>query len=337
MAALPSSPPQSPTRRSRQHRRRLPLPRPRRQPRPGQRGSMNRSRWTRCTKLSAEQLIGSPALHMSTNYVDIHTRRSACLSSLSAGNHTMANVTDGSCRKGQRVAPKRLSCQLAPKIFPATAMAKITAPKPPAAAAWRRGLQTSMRRTSDIGTGAGRRGVTPPSQFPSHSLLFMAVQAAVGRARGTICAALKAGSRRQTHLRGQARQEETTSANDRGHSLPGHPRRRRNISRSRPPRHTARQRPAQPGSESRRVTGPNFHAVAASPSGGTVTHLVVSVMSRARPRRPDQPRLLCLVTDALDRPERRGARRCGACPAVQGWPGPSATVRMPANLETASH
>jgi len=32
-------------------------------------------------------------------------------------------------------------------------------------------------------------------------------------------------------------------------------------------------------------------------------------MSRVRSRRPDQPQLLCLVTDALDGPEHKHARR----------------------------
>src|SRR5258708_28180813 len=47
-------------------------------------------------------------------------------------------------------------------------------------------------------------------------------------------AALKIGSRRQTLLRGPARQGGTTSANDRGHSLPGRAPARRNISRQAP-------------------------------------------------------------------------------------------------------
>src|SRR5260221_4207002 len=47
-------------------------------------------------------------------------------------------------------------------------------------------------------------------------------------------AALEVGSRRQTVLRGQARQAGTTSADDRGHSFPGHPRPRPDISRQWP-------------------------------------------------------------------------------------------------------
>jgi hypothetical protein len=39
------------------------------------------------------------------------------------------------------------------------------------------------------------------------------------------------------------------------------------------------------------------------------SHLLVSVTSRVRSRHPDQPQLLCLVTDALDGPERKHARR----------------------------
>jgi len=51
----------------------------------------------------------------------------------------------------------------------------------------------------------------------------------------------------------------------------------------------------------------------------------------------DQPQLLDLVTDATDRPERRGTRRQSVCPTVQGWSEPSATSPMPANLQAASH
>ena len=50
-------------------------------------------------------------------------------------------------------------------------------------------------------------------------------------------AALKIGSRRQTVRRGHARQAETTSANDRGHSLSGHPRPGANIRGQRPGTH----------------------------------------------------------------------------------------------------
>jgi hypothetical protein len=76
--------------------------------------------------------------------------------------------------KRRGVAPKRLSCPLAPKIFPAAAMAKITARsrrlplpgvedfRPPCRA----------RQTRHRG-GQARRHT--PSQFPSHSLLFTAV------------------------------------------------------------------------------------------------------------------------------------------------------------------
>jgi hypothetical protein len=47
-------------------------------------------------------------------------------------------------------------------------------------------------------------------------------------------AALEGGSRRQTVRRGQARQGATTSAGDRGPSLPDHPHQRRNTSRDGP-------------------------------------------------------------------------------------------------------
>ena len=69
----------------------------------------------------------------------------------------------------------------------------------------------------------------------------------------------------------------------------------------------------------------------------SLSHLSVSVASRVRSRRPAQPQVFCLVTEAPDAPEQKHARRRGVHPAVQGWPGPSATGRMPANLESASH
>jgi len=59
-------------------------------------------------------------------------------------------------------------------------------------------------------------------------------------------------------------------------------------------------------------------------------------MSRVRPRRRDQPRLLCLVTDALDRRDRSGARRWGVRTAVHGCSGPSAIGRRTANSPTAA-
>ena len=69
----------------------------------------------------------------------------------------------------------------------------------------------------------------------------------------------------------------------------------------------------------------------------SLSHLLVSVASRVRSRRPAQPQVFCLVTEAPDAPEQKHARRRGVHPAVQGWPGPSATGRMPANLQSASH
>jgi hypothetical protein len=66
------------------------------------------------------------------------------------------------------------------------------------------------------------------------------------------------------------------------------------------------------------------------------SHLVVSATSQVRSRRPDQPRLLCLVTDAPDGTEQKHARRRSVRPTVQGWPGPSPTGRIPANLQTTS-
>ena len=52
-------------------------------------------------------------------------------------------------------------------------------------------------------------------------------------------AALKIGSRRQTLRRGQARQAETTSANDRDHSLSGHPAPTRTSAGNGPAHHSA--------------------------------------------------------------------------------------------------
>jgi GNAT superfamily N-acetyltransferase len=45
----------------------------------------------------------------------------------------------------------------------------------------------------------------------------------------------------------------------------------------------------------------------------------------------------CLVTAIADDPEHKHARRRGVHPPVQGWRGPSATSRMPANLSTPLH
>jgi hypothetical protein len=78
-----------------------------------------------------------------------------------------------------------------------------------------------------------------------------------------------------------------------------------------------------------------FSAAARRVARHPLAHLFGSVMSRVRPRHPDQPRLLCLVTDVLDRRDRSGARRLGVRTAVHGWSGPSATGRIPANLRTA--
>jgi len=50
-----------------------------------------------------------------------------------------------------------------------------------------------------------------------------------------------------------------------------------------------------------------------------------------RSRRPAQPQVFCLVTDAPGAPEQEHARREGVHPAVQGWPGSSATGRILAN------
>ena len=52
-----------------------------------------------------------------------------------------------------------------------------------------------------------------------------------------------------------------------------------------------------------------FLAAARWVSRDPLAHLFGSVMSRVRRRRRDDPRLLCLVTDALDRRDRSGARR----------------------------
>jgi hypothetical protein len=66
--------------------------------------------------------------------------------------------------------------------------------------------------------------------------------------------------------------------------------------------------------------------------------LVGSFPSCAACRRRHHPPLLCLVTGVADGAERRGARRRSVRRTVQGWPGPSATGRIPdTNLQTASH
>jgi hypothetical protein len=54
------------------------------------------------------------------------------------------------------------------------------------------------------------------------------------------------------------------------------------------------------------------------------SHLVVSVMSREWCHHQDQPQLLCLVTDVVNGPEQRGARRRSVRPTVRGRPRPSA-------------
>ena len=56
---------------------------------------------------------------------------------------------------------------------------------------------------------------------------------------------------------------------------------------------------------------------------GCVVSLMVSVLGADRCHRRDKPLLLCLVTGALYRPERRGACRRSVRPTVQGWPRPS--------------
>ena len=47
--------------------------------------------------------------------------------------------------------------------------------------------------------------------------------------------------------------------------------------------------------------------------------------------------LLRLVTGIVDGPERKGTRRRSVHLTVPAWPGPSASGRIPANLQTASH
>jgi hypothetical protein len=67
------------------------------------------------------------------------------------------------------------------------------------------------------------------------------------------------------------------------------------------------------------------------------SHLLVSVTSRAQYRRPDQPQLLCLVTDALDRPEHKHARRRGVHPCRSGLAGTARDrpdTRQPADRHT---
>jgi hypothetical protein len=79
-------------------------------------------------------------------------------------------------------------------------------------------------------------------------------------------------------------------------------------------------------------------------SRGRVVSSMVSVLGAVQCHRRDKPSLLCLVTGALDRPERWGARRRSVRPTVQAKPDrprPGCMLllrgRIPANLQTASH
>jgi predicted lipoprotein with Yx(FWY)xxD motif len=64
-----------------------------------------------------------------------------------------------------------------------------------------------------------------------------------------------------------------------------------------------------PGPDGKRVVTYHGWPLACGRLAVAWSHLVVSVLGAGRCHRRDKPQLLCLVTDAPDRPERRGARR----------------------------
>jgi hypothetical protein len=66
------------------------------------------------------------------------------------------------------------------------------------------------------------------------------------------------------------------------------------------------------------------------------SHLVVSILSVER-RLHRFRRNYFARSRASRTAVNRAIRRRSVRPAVQGWPGPSATGRIPANLQTASH
>ena len=60
------------------------------------------------------------------------------------------------------------------------------------------------------------------------------------------------------------------------------------------------------------------------------SHLLVSVLSAQHHLQRDSLPLFCQVTGIADRPEERTARRRSVRLTIQGWPGPSAADRIPA-------
>ena len=99
-----------------------------------------------------------------------------------SGDSTMAKRYGSWLSKRRRVAPQRLSCQVAPTIFPAAANGKDHSPKPSPAVARRRGLQTSVQRTAGIGTGAAGAASHPVSVSVSFTRVHSGSPAAVSRA-----------------------------------------------------------------------------------------------------------------------------------------------------------
>jgi len=113
-----------------------------------------------------------------------------------SGNHTMANVTDRDCRKAANRA-STVELPSGPKIFPATATAKITARS-------RRlrplGAEASDLHAEDVGHRhrGGRRGVTLRLSF---RLIHSCSQRFTGGRRPCVHAARDARRRRRTVMR----------------------------------------------------------------------------------------------------------------------------------------
>ena len=61
------------------------------------------------------------------------------------------------------------------------------------------------------------------------------------------------------------------------------------------------------------------------------SHLLVSIFSARHHLHRDSPQLFCQVTGVAGSSEQRAARRRSVRLTVQGWPGPFATGRIPAN------
>jgi hypothetical protein len=134
---------------------------------------------------------------VATNEPSTIRSESACLSSLPAGNHTMRTLR---IVLSKRAANRTSTVELptSAEDLPGHCNGKDHTPKPPAAAARRRGHQTSTRRTPDIGTGAGRHGVIPRLSF---RLIHSCSQRFTGGRRPGTRAARDARGRRRTVVR----------------------------------------------------------------------------------------------------------------------------------------